>query len=190
MNINVEVGDDEIRFRAYPYAPASVYPSGRVAAGDIRDADPTSSPPEVRLTTGETLYVPAGSAPDLRQFCFRNSIPLRRRPDLWAALLEPFVDTEFTEAAQGQSMALLARYGLPDSDVDQIRARFASAMVAYNFGSMLWEWCHLGLADLLDALHGHLAGDIHKRGHAELAETYAWAMALADRSGHQAEPLD
>jgi hypothetical protein len=74
-------------------------------------------------------------------------------------------------------------------NVDQIRARFAGAMVAY-FGSMLWDWCHLGLADLLDALHGHLAGDIHKLGHAELVETYAWAMALADRSGPQAEPLD
>lgn len=187
MDIGVAIGDDSIRFLAYPYQPASVFPSGLVVAADVRDADPTSAPPEVRRTTGETLFVLAAAGPALRRFCERNRIPLRRRPDLWAALLEPFVDTEFTPERQRATTALLARYGLSGQDVDRIRGRFAPTMRAYN--SVVWDWCHLGLADLLDALHGHLAGTAHRLGPSELAKTYAWAMALADRSGHQAAPL-
>jgi hypothetical protein len=188
VDIDVAIGDDSIRFLAYPYEPASVFPTGLVVAADVRDADPTSAPPEVRRTTGETLFVPAPASPALRRFCERNRIPLRRRPDLWDALLEPFLDTEFTPQRQRATTALLARFGLSTQDVDRIRGRFAPAMRAYN--SVAWDWCHLGLADLLDALQGHLAGGAHKLEPFELAETYAWAMALADRSGHQAAPLD
>ena len=54
-------------------------------------------------------------------------------------------------------------------------------MIAYNFGTGLWDWVHLGLMDLLEALSGPFAGR-HRVPDDEFASTYWWAMALADRA--------
>jgi hypothetical protein len=180
-DIEVAFDRDEIRFLGYRYPAASVFPSGTVTAAQIRDADPTGTPPELRLLTGETLFVPSGHKDELRAFCERNERPLVERPDLWGALLEPFLDTLFTEHSDRYTRDLLTRHGLSPDEIAEIRARFEPAMVAYNIDSGLWDWCYLGLEDLLNALVGHLSGERHRLPPAEFADVYRWAMELADR---------
>ena len=181
--------EGSIRFPDYPYAPASVFPTGAVRAGAIRDADPRAAPPELRLHTGETLFVSGAQHSEPRTFCAGHGIPLRSRPDVWDALLQPFVDAEFTEGDDVRTAALLARFGIDVDETAGIRARFGPAMAAYNLGTGLWDWVHLGLMDLLEALSGELAGE-HRLPPDAFAETYRWAMALADRSAGAAEPVD
>jgi hypothetical protein len=180
-----EVVDDEIRFLAYPFAPASVAPAGVVRARDIRDADPgvAVAPPEVRLTSGETVFV-AGGHDALRRFCGEHAVPLVRRPDVWSALLQPFVDTEFDGYWEARTHTELESYGITLDEIADIRARFAPVMVAYN--AVLWDWVHLGLFDLLEALGGPVGGARPD----ELRDTYWWAMEIADRSRPLSEPLD
>ena len=68
-------------------------------------------------------------------------------------------------------------------------------MLAYN--AFYWDWAHLGLSDLLDALTtdslpGYLHAGLHvEEIRAELGETasfYAWAMRIANRTGSQPSP--
>jgi hypothetical protein len=179
--VEVVLGESAIEFRAYRFAPASVYPAGWVSCAQIRDVDPASAPPEIRLHSGETLFVPGSMGTELREFCARNAVEIVARPDLWDALLAPFIDTEFTDEVAADTHALLARYGVTPADIVAIRARFAPAMIAYNFGTGLWDWVHLGLMDLLEALSGPYAGE-HRVPDDEFASTYWWAMALADRA--------
>jgi hypothetical protein len=65
---------------------------GTLAAPAIRDADPAAAPPEIRTLSGETLFASAVQNEELEQFCRASQIPVRKRPDIWGDLLEPFVD--------------------------------------------------------------------------------------------------
>jgi hypothetical protein len=169
----VEFGPTGLLYSSYPYAVARVYPHGTVAVADIRDVDPDAAPPEVRLRSGETLFVSARQRDDLRAFCEVHAIAVRRRPDVWADLLEPFLDTELTAADDERTASRLAAVGLGREEVARIRAEVGDAMVAYNFGSMLWEWVHLGLFDVLEAHAHRLPPD-------DFTQFYSWAMGVAD----------
>jgi hypothetical protein len=53
----VRFRDDGIEFPEYPYPGAAVFPSRGVRYADIREVEPWSAPPEVRLKSGEVLFV-------------------------------------------------------------------------------------------------------------------------------------
>jgi len=168
---------------------------GTLAASAIRDADPAAAPPEIRTLSGETLFVSAVQREELEQFCRAGQIPVRKGPDVWGDLLEPFVDTEFTPEREEVTRSRLNQAGLTDSEISQIRAKVGPLMLAYN--AFYWDWAHLGLSDLLDALTtdslpGYLHAGLHvEEIRAELGETasfYAWAMTIANRTGPQPSP--
>ena len=49
-------------------------------------------------------------------------------------------------------MARLIENGFTSLEVDTIRAEVKDQMYAYNFDTMLWDWCSLGLSDVLSAM--------------------------------------
>ncbi len=176
------IADTEIRFVDYPFVGASVYPDGVIAASAIADADPAAIRPQLRTAAGETLFVHAEHRPALDEFCRRNAIPVHRRLDIWADLLEPFLDTWFDVADQQATEARLHRAGLSPAEITEIRARVERAMMSYNFDSMLWEWVHLDLYDLLAAANGILVRPEARATLGDPAELYRWAIRIADRS--------
>jgi hypothetical protein len=107
-------------------------------------------------------------------------------------LLKPFVDTEFTPEHKAATLTRLRRTGLTDTEISQIRAKVGPLMLAYN--AFHWDWAHLGLADLPDALTtnslpGYLRAGLHvEEIRAELGGTasfYTWAMRIANSAGPQ-----
>lgn len=163
---------------------------GTLAASQIRDADPAATPPEIRTLSGETLFVSAVQRQELEQFCLDSQIPVRQRADIWGALLEPFIDTEFTPERDNVTRRRLREAGLTDSGISRIRALAGPLLRAYN--AFHWDWFHLGLADLLDALTADwLAADPQARVHADALRDalggtegcYAWAISIANRAG-------
>lgn len=177
-HIEVEITAGAIRFLQYPFRSATVHPAGTVEAADIRDADPDAGPLEIRRHDGETLFLPRARQVELAQFCVRNGVAVRRRPDVWGCLLEPFLDTEVDDA---QSRTVLHDAGFDDREIDDIRRTVAPCMIAYNFTSGLWDWVSLGLADLLNARSGILSGPEFRLSDQEFAAAYRWAMDIADR---------
>ena len=176
----MKFGPDHIVFTSYAFPWASVYPHGVLRAADIRDASVDAGPPEIRTRAGETLFVSPEDKAGLAQFCLRHSIPLVRRLDVWGNLFEPFLDTEFSAADQAATDARLREAGLPQPEIDGIRERLTPLMRSYNFDSGLWEWCDLGLFDLLNALNGKLVDRALLPALGDLGEVYRWAMEIAD----------
>ncbi len=131
------------------------------------------------MRTGETLFVPGRQCDELRAFGARYRIPLVQRTYVWDLLLEPYVSTEFTDAADRRTREELLAIAFTDEEITEIRARFGPAMTAYN--GVLWDWVHLGLYDLLLALTGALTEREYALGPDEYRQTYWWAMEVADR---------
>ncbi|MBL8842076.1 MAG: hypothetical protein JNL90_11190 [Planctomycetes bacterium] len=147
--IEVAFEQDGLRFTRYPFDGASVHPRGFVPRRAIRDVDPEADPPEVRLRAGETLFLASRDAEALRRYAAQHSIRRCPRVDVWALLLEPFLDTDSTEAAEARTLAQLAALGIARARVEDVRARVERSMLRYNAAS--WNWTRLGLADLLRA---------------------------------------
>jgi hypothetical protein len=166
---------DHIQFHDYPFAAASVSKQGALFYSDICEVLPTRFPPEVRTHQGEVLFIPAVQRDELTRIATQHQLPITDRIDLWAMLLEPFLDTEHSPAEQARTLALLAQYGVPNDETRRIRSQVARIMLAYNFASGLWEWVHLGLFDLLNA---YLA-DLGDSENETFAHHYWQAMEIA-----------
>ena len=180
--MEVNFAEDHICFLRYEFPGATVYPTGMVTPAQIRDADWKTWPPEIRTTRGETLFVLRGNQADLEQFCQRNGVTWKYRPDTWSDLLEPFLDTWFDPEHERATDKRLRDAGFSAAEVDDIRQRLTPLMNAYNFDSMLWEWVDLNLFDLLSAAAGPLVNPTLQRATlGDPATFYRWAMRIAER---------
>lgn len=170
-----------IEVASYPYSPSSVYPSTKIQPEQVVEAGLSRYPPELRTRDRDIVLVPAPYKDQLTQWCEQNSIPNVDRVDVWDLLLEPFLDTYFDEVDQKRTIETLQKCKIDPSETDSIRRRVSKTMFAYNFDSMLWEWVHLGLSDLLDAHLGILTGPYHRLSAKNFAEFYWYAIDLANK---------
>jgi len=146
-----------IRFHGYPFPGASVYPAGFLRWETVKEIDPDCAPPELR-TDREVIFVTAPHRARLLDEACRRGIPVVRRVDVWGLILEPFVDTSFELPHRLRTLRTLQRNGIPFLECVNIRRRVGATMYAYNILSGLWDWCNLGLWDLLKAYRGELSG--------------------------------
>ncbi len=174
----IKFSPDGIEFLSYPYPPSSVYPSGKIDYAAISEIDADAAPPEIR-TSREIFFIPATMKEELRRVAAHHGISTVKRIDVWDLLLEPFLDTEFTEEQQERSLKRLEECGIRREESTEVRRFVARAMEAYNFDSMLWDWCHLGLSDALDAFRGVLSGRRHRLSPRQYEAFYWRAMELA-----------
>lgn len=61
-----------------------------------------------------------------------RSLFVSGRPDVWADLLEPFLDTKFTAEHRSATLDRLRQVGLTAAEVTRIRDRVGPLMLAYN----------------------------------------------------------
>ena len=173
--------NDGITFRRYPFPPASVCRDRHLPWSKIRDLDPDAAPPEIRTADGETLFVHAKQAVELRNACDAAGLPIVPRVDVWDLLLEPYLDTSFDAEDQERTRSKLEACGISRQETTRIRRRVGATMLAYN--AVLWDWVHLGLYDLLTA--SRRSPTWLTLGHRLLPRRYAkfywWAMEIADR---------
>ncbi|MCX7638363.1 MAG: hypothetical protein N2044_11020 [Cyclobacteriaceae bacterium] len=142
---------DYIIVENYPFAPSIAYKNKRLGADEIQNMDLQAAPPTLRIGN-ELIFVSADKKDQLQHFAALNNIPVIKRADIWDWILEPFLDTEYTEQTHKRLTDLLAKYGLTEDEVSAIREEVKAPMLKYNFGTMLWEWTHLGAWDVLCAM--------------------------------------
>ncbi|GAB3704423.1 hypothetical protein GCM10027592_35750 [Spirosoma flavus] len=149
----------------YPFKPSIACRQDRFIASDLINIDVSAAPPALRVNN-ELVFISAKHKDDLVLFAQENQIPVVKRDDIWDALLEPFLDTEYTDETHQRIVARLATYGLTEETITSIRAEVGKQMYAYNFGTMLWEWVHLGAFDVLCAMratyHADLFADFYR----------------------------
>ncbi|GAB3944071.1 hypothetical protein GCM10028805_11200 [Spirosoma harenae] len=156
---------------SYPFKPSIAYRQTRFIATDFTNIDVSAAPPAIRVNN-ELLFVSAKQKDNLIWFAETNQIPIVKRDDLWDGLLEPFLDTEYTDETHQRIVNWLGTYGLSEEMIASIRDEVEKPMYAYNFGTMLWEWVHLGAFDVLCAMQSTYNAD-------RFADFYRSVMTIA-----------
>ncbi|WP_086828465.1 hypothetical protein [Allokutzneria sp. NRRL B-24872] len=117
-----------------------------VAWSDIRDADPSATPPELRLQGGRTVFLAAEQSEELAERLWAAGVTLVHRPDVWGHLLEPFLDRDYDEVKE-RIEGELRYWGFTEAEVDLFRERVRWRMLLFTrFGG---EWTTYGQADLV-----------------------------------------
>nr|MDO8079203.1 hypothetical protein [Candidatus Freyarchaeota archaeon] len=169
---------DSIEFVDYDYFPSSVYPNKKIYANEILEIDLKAAPPALRIKN-ELIFVSARCLDQLGAFAKKNNIPIIERYDIWDSILEPFLDTEFSEEHKQITLQNLKKFGLDEALIQKWRKRVSGPMVAYNFGTGLWDWVHLGQWDLLQAHKLFLGTRINEE---EFTKLYWESMEIALRA--------
>lgn len=146
---------DSLTFKNYPFDNSVVSVNSRITSKDILNVCIKSAPPTIRVDN-ELLFISAEHKNDLEVFANRNKIELSDRVELWDWILEPFLDTEFTDEQKERLYGLLEKYQLSRQTVDQLRETVKEQMMKYNFDTMLWEWGMFGALDVLQAMRPKL----------------------------------
>jgi len=81
-----------------------------------------------------------------------NKIRLTKHSWNWDWILEPYLDTEFTSDNEKRIEKCLSEVGIDKIETEKIRNEVGKQMYKYNFDTMLWDWCSLGLYDVLSAM--------------------------------------
>lgn len=160
-----------LHFSRYPFEPASVYPCGTVHPDEIAEVN-LGWPSEVRLKSGDILFVPSDGKAALLAFINESGVGIGRRRSVWTSLLDPFLDTWEEQVTIDRQFDWFASLGLDRDTVKCWRREVCAPMVAYNFGTRLWEWTMLGLYDVLRAQRAHLRRN-------DFAAFYSRAIRLA-----------
>jgi len=162
---------DSIMVEQCLYKPSVAYPSRLITAQEIQSIETGSFPPNIRVNN-ELIFITAKKKEDLKLFAAFNNISIVNRADIWSWLLEPFLDTKYTKDTDRQLAEKLLQFGLGEQQVSAIRQEVEVQMLKYNFDTVLWEWVHLNLYDVLKAMRTKYDDDT-------FADFYQRAMAVA-----------
>lgn len=170
---DVTLTDEYIEFHSYPFETASVAEIGVLPWSVVAEVLPDAAPPEVRTRDGEILFIRATQRDALVAAAAEAGAPCVQRLDVWALILEPFLDTTFDQEHQDRTLAALAECGVERQECLALRQEVALVMAGHNLKSGLWDTVHLGLYDLL---HAYRAAGVP-----EFAQRYRAALEIALR---------
>lgn len=171
-----EIRESEILITEYPFEPSIAYPTAIISAKDIDSMSLEIGVCKVH-TKNDIIFVSAELKEKLKQFSKSNNIRLMPQSWNWDWILEPYLDTEFTKENEQRALERLLENGFTAKEVDSIRAEVKNQMYAYNFDTMLWDWCSLGLSDVLSAMRA-------KYGKEQFREFYKSALEIEKRTGN------
>ncbi len=167
-----------------------------VRPADVAELRLDRWPAEVVLKSGRIGFVGGGRRRELVQWAALHGLPAVTRTDVWALLLEDFLDTEHDEDHRQRSLDRLEASGVSREAAAAIRRFVGNAMLTMT--ALTWEWVHYGLWDLLRARPLRLAPGLG-RDAAFLptgvtgAARRRWAEEIANRApelGRPPLPLD
>lgn len=150
------IREDRIIIDHYPFKPSTAYLNKDIFPAEIESVCWESFPPMIRIKD-DLIFIDRENKDSLQAFAQAHQLPSFKPSHNWEFLLEPFLDTVYTEKTDLRLGAMLMKNGIDQSEIDHLRKEVGPAMHSYNFDSMLWEWVSLGLPDVLFAMKAKLS---------------------------------
>ncbi len=169
-----KIGEDSILIYDYKFEPSKAYPQIEIHKQDITSITLSSNPPKLHYQD-DWIFIPDEYEEELEKFIKNNKITVTKENYTWSFILEPFLDTEFSEESKESRLQCLEELGVDRLEVQKIREQVSEQMYKYNFDTFLWEWCSLNLLDVLLAMSV-------KYNQEEFREFYQYAMDIENRA--------
>jgi hypothetical protein len=146
-DIEIVIGSDEISFPdGYYFWVSDLSRDKKVTATRISEINLNTFPPSFVLDDKEVIFVKRDQEDQLKEFGERNHIPIVHRFDIWACIINPFLDTEFTSEENENMLAALEKNGVSREETAKTRKKISITMWANAYA---WEWIYLGQFDYL-----------------------------------------
>ncbi len=146
-----EIKENEILITDYPFEPSIAYPNKLIKAYEINSMSVNFGVCKIYLTN-DIVFVSAEKKEELKKFAENNKIKLTEHSWNWDWILEPYLDTEFSKENEQRISERLNENGIEKTEIEKLRREVEKQMYKYNFDTMLWDWCSLGLSDVLSAM--------------------------------------
>jgi hypothetical protein len=172
-----------LTFRNYPFDNSVVSANSEISSKDMINICLKSAPPTIKVSN-ELIFISAEHKQDLAAFANRNKISLCERVELWDWILEPFLDTDFTDEHKERLYRLLERYELNRQTVDHLRETVKEQMMKYNFDTMLWEWGMFGALDVLQAMRPKLNSEDFNSFYKQVMEIALRPDSIDEKPSH------
>jgi hypothetical protein len=147
----ITINEDNIKFENYIFEPSIVSQKNTIVANEIVDIAINSRPITIRIKD-ELIFIGCDKINEIEIFANNNGIKFVNRNWLINWVLEPFLDTEYTDETHLKLNELFSNYELSAEYVNELRAEVEIQMLKYNFDTTIWEWCSLGIEDVLRAM--------------------------------------
>lgn len=150
-----EIKEQSIRISQYPFEASTFYPDREVSFNEIDEIHLSQSPLTIKVAD-ELIFISKEHEEELKAFAKRNNLVNTKRNSNWDWITEPFLDTEFEDDQKEATTNILKERGISKKELKSIREEVEKQMYKYNFDTYLWEWCNLGLPDVLIAMRSKL----------------------------------
>lgn len=174
--------DNESIKISLPYEPSLHYGKKNLSYNEIECVIEGYIWPALKTRTNE-IFIFEYSEEDkanLSKYAKDKNIPIEEYYDVWSDILEPFLDTEYTESTREIINNRLNKCGLDKSIIKQIRTEIQELIEDYNKNSGLWDWINLNMNDLLDACIGKINKNT-KMTKAYFEEYYWFVMSIQEK---------
>lgn len=139
--------DKGIELRHYTFRSSSIRHENLITLEDINEVNLNTFPPSIVINHKEVIFIDTNLRKKFIEFVKQHDLKVENRFDIWEAINEAFLDTEFTESHKKRTLENLAKNGIPPEEVAQIRQEITEIMGGW--GSIAWEANYLGHYDLL-----------------------------------------
>ncbi|WP_281540847.1 hypothetical protein [Maribacter aestuarii] len=146
-----EIKNNEIFITDYPFQPSVAYPEIKILAKDIQYISTDFGICRIYIQN-DIVFVTSVQKGEILAFAKEHKIQLIKHSFNWDWILEPYLDTEFTPENEKLVSERLLEVGIDALETEEIRLEVGRQMIKYNFETMLWDWCSLGLYDVLCAM--------------------------------------
>ena len=147
--LKVEFKEKEIIFpNGYYYKYSSMKSNNKITNENVKEINLNTSPPSFVVNNNEVIFVPYKFNENLEEFGNKNGIPITNRFDIWSAINEPFLDTQFDKDEKEYNTKALTKNGLSKKEIKEIRGKIKLTMLSSN--SVVWEWVNLSQFDYLN----------------------------------------
>jgi hypothetical protein len=139
--------EEAIEIKQYEFQISTVREFPIIPVANINEVNLRTSPPSIVINHNEVIFVEAKFRKAFIEFVKRTGLKVEDRFDIWEAINEAFLDTEFTAHHKERTLAQLAENGFAAEEVSAIRAQIKDVMTGW--AAVAWEWNYLGHYDLL-----------------------------------------
>jgi len=164
---------DAIEVRQYEFLVSSIRDKPLIHISQINEVNLNTFPPTIVVNHNEIIFIETKHKPEFISFVKQTGLKIEDRFDVWKAINEVFLETEFTQHHYQKTMEDLIKNGFTEDEVVNIRKEITEVMEGW--ASVAWEWNYLGHYDLL--LNKKQAYLLHFP-----RDFYWWTMEIALRN--------